>query len=215
MAVSESTAPLEASIELLVQYEAKAIVKLVRGAVPFDDLVQWGRLGALEARSRFDPRRGVHFKHFARHRVRGAIFDGLRTMGLLSRRTYHRLREEALNEEVLGEPPPAPEGGPTRTHDAKIAFQAILDLATSRLVDMAAQPDTPEEAYANEDAIYKVRRAMESLNAEERRALAAIYDFNETGDTGAQMARRQGTSRSRVSRVHRRALERLRLVLQV
>lgn len=208
-------APLEASIELLVQYEAKDVARLVRGAVPFDDLVQFGRLGALEARTRFDPRRGVHFKDFARHRVRGAIFDGLRTMGLLSRRTYHRLRREALDEEVLGDPVPPPEGGPTRAQDAKVAFQAILDLATSRLVDLAAQPETPEEAYTHEDAIYKVRRALKTLNEEERRAIAAIYDFAETGDSGAEMARRQGTSRSRVSRLHRSALKRLRQVMQV
>ncbi|MGK0360790.1 MAG: RNA polymerase sigma factor for flagellar operon FliA [Bradymonadia bacterium] len=213
--MSEEAAPLEASIELLVQYEAKDVAKRVRGSVPFDDLVQWGRLGALEARTRYDPRRGVHFKAFARHRVRGAIFDGLRIMGLLSRRTYDRLRREAIDEDVLGEPTPMPEGGPTREQDAKVAYQAILELATSRLADMASQPDSPEVAYANEDAIYKLRRAMQSLDAEERRAITAIYDFNETGDSGAQMAQRQGTSRSRISRVHRRALKRLRRVLQV
>ena len=44
----------------------------------FDDLVQAGVVGLLEAVRRFDPNRGVAFRAFARKRVAGAMHDELR-----------------------------------------------------------------------------------------------------------------------------------------
>lgn len=43
-----------------------------------DDLISWGSVGLIEAARRYEPGRGVPFEHYARHRVRGAMFDGLR-----------------------------------------------------------------------------------------------------------------------------------------
>lgn len=43
-----------------------------------DDLVGYGWVGLLEARKRFDATRGIGFKTYAEHRIRGAILDGLR-----------------------------------------------------------------------------------------------------------------------------------------
>lgn len=172
-------------------------------------------MGALEARERFDPRHGVHFKLFARLRVRGAIFDGLRSWGILSRRTYERLRQQVVDEEILGDPQPDPPGGPTRENDAKVLFDAILDLATARLIDMEAVQHSAEVDYEREDAIYKVRRALQALPEEERRAVRAVYDFAERGDSGARAAARFGVSRSQISRRHRKALNKLRRMMQL
>lgn len=206
--------PLDAAIEELIAIEASVVARQLRsGAVAFDDLLQWGRLGALEARERFDPRQGVHFKVFAKLRVRGAIFDGLRTMGLLSRRTYARLRQQVVDEQILGDPQPEPTGGPTREDDARVVFDAILDMATSRLVAMEAEQPDVESAYAREDAIYKVRKAMKALPDDERRAVRAVYDFSDRGDSGARAAARAGVSRSQISRRHRKALQKLRRMM--
>ncbi|HTQ72038.1 MAG TPA: sigma-70 family RNA polymerase sigma factor [Acidocella sp.] len=43
-----------------------------------DDLLQWGAVGLLEARSRFEADYGVTFQTFAMRRVKGAMLDGLR-----------------------------------------------------------------------------------------------------------------------------------------
>lgn len=51
-----------------------------------DDLIQWGVLGLLEVRERFDPSRGATFEAFAARRVRGAMIDSLRRDGNQSRR---------------------------------------------------------------------------------------------------------------------------------
>lgn len=51
-----------------------------------DELVQWGVVGLLEARERFDPSRGKPFSAFATRRIRGAMIDSLRRDGNQARR---------------------------------------------------------------------------------------------------------------------------------
>lgn len=51
-----------------------------------DELIQWGVLGLLEARERFDPTRGKAFGAFAERRIRGAMLDSLRRDGNQARR---------------------------------------------------------------------------------------------------------------------------------
>jgi RNA polymerase sigma factor FliA len=51
----------------------------------FDELLQWGAIGMLEAMNRFDRTLGVDFQAFAARRIRGAMIDGLRREGALRR----------------------------------------------------------------------------------------------------------------------------------
>src|SRR5437879_2462928 len=62
----------------LVNQIAGAMVNSMPTIVPFDDLVQNGRIGLIEAARRFEPSRGTRFEHFADRRIRGAMIDGLR-----------------------------------------------------------------------------------------------------------------------------------------
>src|ERR1700710_3078151 len=48
-----------------------------------DELMSYGQVGLLEAADRFDPKLGANFLTFAHYRIKGAIFDGLRKMGVL------------------------------------------------------------------------------------------------------------------------------------
>src|SRR5437868_3539534 len=76
----------------------RSIARKLREQVPmveFDDLVGFGMQGLIEASQRFDDRHGVAFTTFAYYRVRGAMFDGLRSMGWLPRSEYSRIRTEA------------------------------------------------------------------------------------------------------------------------
>jgi RNA polymerase sigma factor FliA len=58
----------------------------------FADLVQFGYVGLLEARGRFDASRGIDFRWYAQRRIHGAILDGLRKMTRLPRRAHQLLR---------------------------------------------------------------------------------------------------------------------------
>ena len=53
--------------------------------VEVDDLTGNGILGLLDAVDKFDPSKGVKLETYARHRVRGAILDGLRRADTASR----------------------------------------------------------------------------------------------------------------------------------
>jgi len=51
-----------------------------------DDIISWGAIGLLEAFDRYDGERGIKFSTYAEYRIRGAIYDALRTQDNFSRR---------------------------------------------------------------------------------------------------------------------------------
>lgn len=68
----------------LVDLLARKLIRRLPASVLFDDLVQAGHVGALEARSRY--REGdAHFHTYASYRIRGAMLDYLREIDPLSR----------------------------------------------------------------------------------------------------------------------------------
>jgi RNA polymerase sigma factor for flagellar operon FliA len=206
---------LSAALLRLVEYQAVIINKRLPKAVDLlDDLKGYGHIGLLEAQQRFDPKHGVNFETFATYRVRGAIFDGLRDCGLLGRRDYQRLRQEAMAHEVIGEPVGDGPDGPTRAGDAQVVYSSITRLATMHLLNHTIN-DTPnlETEMALKVDLNRLRLAMQRLTEADRALLAAVYDLKGSGDSSAELARRMGLSRSAVSRRHRRALDRLRRLL--
>jgi RNA polymerase sigma factor for flagellar operon FliA len=66
--------------EMLVQvkYIARRIHERLPQHVPFDDLVQAGVVGLLDAVNKFDPSKNTQLKTYAKFRIRGAILDSLR-----------------------------------------------------------------------------------------------------------------------------------------
>src|SRR6185295_10206040 len=85
----------------LVQAIAAKLKRTLGRTIEFDDLVAYGTKGLLEAADRFDPTQGATFTTFAYYRVRGAMLDGLRTMGWYSRADYARYRAEERANEYL------------------------------------------------------------------------------------------------------------------
>jgi len=62
------------------------IYSRVRSIVEFDDLLQVGLIGLIEAAQRYTRREGVSFENYAVLRVRGAIYDYLRKNSNLGRK---------------------------------------------------------------------------------------------------------------------------------
>lgn len=206
------TFDIDQSLLALVRGEAHKIARLLPdGAVELDDLVGHGHLGLIEARRRYDPTRGVNFELFARHRIRGAIFDGLRqTLGPLRLRTYRRLEAQIIAWRLAGDPLPQ---GPAQDAAAEPTWNAIADLATALLAARAETrppPPDPEADLAHRQSLARVHTALDHLDADDRAVLAAIYDLDETGDSGAALARRWNMHRSGVTRRHHAALGKLR-----
>ncbi|MCK4777558.1 MAG: RNA polymerase sigma factor WhiG [Actinomycetia bacterium] len=93
----------------LVKYVAGKISISMPDNVEFDDLVSYGIFGLIDAIEKFDPNRGIQFKTYALLRIRGSIFDELRSIDWIPR----SIRQKAKNlenvmitlEARLGRPP--------------------------------------------------------------------------------------------------------------
>src|SRR5438128_1409168 len=115
----------------LVQAIAGKLKRNLGRSIDFEDLVGYGSKGLIEAADRFDARQGTAFTTFAYYRIRGAMLDGLRTMGWYSRADYARYRaEERANEYLqnLADRPATPEGAAAPKADPPEVLAAVAQM---------------------------------------------------------------------------------------
>lgn len=217
----------------------RSIARKLREQVPmveFDDLVGFGMQGLIEAGQRFDDRHGVAFTTFAYYRVRGAMFDGLRSMGWLPRSEYARLRLEeranaylqnlAAREEGPAEQTAHPAGPPGRGRPAGEVEDRVREIAEAlngvaavfvtllgrheeqQLLDERA---APHEQLERLQMAERVRRALTSLPDKERHLVEQYYFHDQTLE---QVGAGMGLSKSWTSRLHARAIALLRQTLE-
>lgn len=96
---SAASGDRDARERLLAQYLPliRGVASRYRGAgLPFDDLVQEGSVGLLEAIGDFDPRLGVEFASYARFRVHRAIRNALTERARLVRLPKHVVERRRL-----------------------------------------------------------------------------------------------------------------------
>jgi len=101
MHVQTSDKEVEARVRTLtptVQKIARYMMVTVPPSVEFDDLVQCGMVGLLDAARRYDNRDGAAFETYATLRIRGAMLDELRECDWLPRSVRRQMRqaEEAI-----------------------------------------------------------------------------------------------------------------------
>ena len=77
----------------LVKYVAGKVHTGMPGSVEFDDLVGFGQFGLLDAINKYDPEKNVKFKTYAVTRIRGAIFDELRSIDWVPRSVRQKSKE--------------------------------------------------------------------------------------------------------------------------
>ncbi|MBN1500415.1 MAG: RNA polymerase sigma factor WhiG [Spirochaetes bacterium] len=77
----------------LVKYVAGKVSMGMPQNIEFDDLVSYGIFGLIDAISKYDPDRGIKFKTYAMTRVRGAIFDELRSIDWIPRSIRQKAKE--------------------------------------------------------------------------------------------------------------------------
>ena len=77
----------------LVKYVAGKVAVSMPQNVDFDDLVGYGVFGLFDAIEKFDPEKHVKFKTYAVTRIRGAIFDELRSIDWVPRSIRQKTRE--------------------------------------------------------------------------------------------------------------------------
>lgn len=218
----------------------RSIARKLREQVPmveFDDLVGFGMQGLIEAGQRFDDRHGVAFTTFAYYRVRGAMFDGLRSMGWLPRSEYARLRLEekanaylqnlAARDDGQSEPATRTAAKPGRgrpatgeveervreisdaLHGVAAVFVTLLGRhEEQQLLDERA---APHEQLERLQMAERVRRSLTKLPDKERHLVEQYYFHDQTLE---QVGAGMGLSKSWTSRLHARAIALLRETLE-
>jgi RNA polymerase sigma factor for flagellar operon FliA len=208
----------------LVQAIARKVKKTIGRSIELDDLIAYGSKGLVEAAERYDARPGVAFSTFAYYRIRGAMFDGLRTMGWYSRADYARYRAEERANEYLqshADREAAQEGErPTKleTEETLAAVAQLLSgVAAVHITSIEAAAHVADQTFAAPDAGIdpgrlgkRVREAIATLPEKERR-LMELYYFEEK--TLEEAGSALGLSKSWACRLHARAVDLLRAAM--
>ncbi len=210
----------------LVKQMALGIRARLPAQVELDDLMGDGVLGLMDAVGKFDASRRVKLACYARHRIRGAILDGLRRLDHASRDARKRSRKvERIQQDLL-----ARRGRPVSDDDMAKALGVSLarwfemqqeihrlgvedQLGKERKVfpadgeaGWAAEFETPFDLCYRREQREILSRAIAGL-PERQRLIVSLHDLR--GLTMKQIALQLGVDESRISQLHSSALRRL------
>ena len=199
--------------------------------VDLDDLVHAGVLGLFDAASKFNPDKQVAFSSYAKHRIKGAILDSLRQLDWASRdlRRRHKQVEAATRElaATLQRTPTESEIAQKLGVDVERWRQMMVDLRSVGLIsassrtaehddlpapDFPSKPETqPDNMCSREQMRSVLGVAMRTL-PERYQKVVFLYYTNEM--TMKEIGGILGINESRVSQIHKSALEKMQVVLQ-
>jgi RNA polymerase sigma factor for flagellar operon FliA len=209
----------------LVKFVAGRVGAGLPNSVDPGDLVSAGVFGLIDAVERFDKARGVKFETFAVPRIRGAVFDGLRSLDWVPRSVRSRAREvESAFTELEGRMGRAPTDEEIAGHLkitmpefqkwlASIASTTVgpLDRALVAGAEPRALngevPDSPAMVAEDSEVRRLVRAEVRRLPEREKLVLSLYYD---EGLTLAEIGGVIGVTESRVSQIHTKAVLHLR-----
>jgi RNA polymerase sigma factor for flagellar operon FliA len=218
-----------------VQYIARRIHERLPQHVPFEDLVNEGVLGLIEAYRKFDPTRNVQFKTYAKFRIRGAIIDSLRewdwsprplrdrekTVTAAKAKLANELGRVATEEEVASELGMELEkfqellGRISGLSVMNQQAESIFDSGEDEDIIESARADeslNPFEIYSREELRSVLAEAIETLSKKEQ-IVISLYYVEEL--TMKEIAATIDVGESRVSQIHSSALSKLHRRLQL
>jgi len=200
--------------------------------VDLDDLVHAGILGLFDAATKYNPDKKVAFSSYAKHRIKGAILDSLRQLDWASRDLRRRHKQvEAATRDLASEL----QRSPTETEVAeKLGVeqtrwrQMMVDLRSAGMVSASTRagdnddlpaPDFPSKPETQPDRMCEREQLREVLSSamqtlpERYQKVVVLYYTNEM--TMKEIGGVLGINESRVSQIHKAALEKMANVLQL
>ena len=215
----------------LVKVIAIRIHESLPAQVELDDLMHTGVLGLMDAVAKYKPEKNVVFRSYAKYRIRGAILDSLRQQDWASR--DHRRGQKKV-EAAARELSMELQRTPTESEVAEKMgvgldrFREMMSaLHRGGLVSMSSrepgQEDLPEPDYPAKEETWPdkmsaqaelqdlLRGAMKALPVRYQKVVGLYYTkdmtMREIGDI-------LGINESRVSQIHKSALEKMAVALQ-
>ena len=223
--------------KIIIEYAG--LVKIVAGKlgiylgynVEYDDLVGYGTFGLIDAIDKYDFDKGVKFETYASLRIRGAILDQVRRMDWLPRTVrqkqkkmdaaYQKLETEsgrfATDEELAAELEISVEELGQWQAQTKAAGVVSLDeyleqgsengiVGTVESEDFAGPEKQMEQKTMKELLV----QSLESLTEKEKKVIL-LYYYEEL--TLKEISEVLEVSESRISQLHTKAIQKLRLKL--
>ncbi|MBX7114605.1 MAG: sigma-70 family RNA polymerase sigma factor [Myxococcaceae bacterium] len=221
MALGESKQVILEKYGAYVRSLAGQVRKQFRGQLEMDELVSYGQMGLLEAADRFDSKMGANFLTFAHYRIKGSIFDGLRKMGILRGPESRGVGTSERVNAYMGNLADRDQGGNRGSSfddDVREVSSAVTGLAVvfatslegSEGLQLTDEALPADERLELEQMKSRVRVALEKLPEKERKLLEGYYFQQKTlEEAGAEI----GQSKSWASRLHARAVEKLKELL--
>lgn len=207
----------------LVEAIARQLQREVGEVLELEELVSFGQEGLLTAARRYDPDRGIAFRKYAHHRVRGAMIDGMRSHGSLPRRAHEKLRvlqtANLMSSGFFEDNSAAIHGGLSpEAADARMADQ-LATLATAMAVGFAGNEaeyqdgervavggDQPDAKVERDELMQIVHAEMAQLTEQEATFVRRHFFHDEHID---DIAADMGLSKSWGSRLMARGMEKL------
>lgn len=208
----------------------KAIAIRVHESLPvhvdLDDLVHAGVLGLFDAASKYNPDKKVVFQGYAKHRVKGAILDSLRQLDWASRDLRKRQKQfDCVTHELmtrLGRTPTEEEIAETlglgierwRRVALELKNLGLISASSLRLdpdnsapMEFPAAPDSqPDQICARKQLRSALAGAMKCLP---KRYQKVVFLYYSNDMTMKEIGEVLGVNESRVSQIHKIALEKM------
>jgi RNA polymerase sigma factor FliA len=215
----------------LVKYVAGKVAIGMPHNVDFDDLVGFGVFGLIDAIEKFDTEKHVKFKTYAVTRIRGAIFDELRSIDWVPRSVRQKSREiedtvhhlEASLGRSASDKEIAKEMGMSEDDFQKtmmkVSGTSILSLNDVwytgedndkvSIVDSIESPQSlnPDTIVEKEEIKRVIVQAIDELPEKEKKVLV-LYYYEDL--TLKEIGKVLEVTESRISQLHTKAIMRLR-----
>jgi RNA polymerase sigma factor for flagellar operon FliA len=226
-AVGPNDAQLVERFAPLVHRLARQLVAKLPASVEFDDIVQAGMIGLMDAARRYRADQGAQFETFATQRIRGAMLDELRENDWAPRtvRRTQRALDAAVHalEQRLGRAPAEREIARELGVSLPDYRAMLVEARSGQIVSFEELEETSDgevlarqraDASHEPHARVEERRlrefvvdAIEALPARERELMGLYYeqDLN-----FREIAARLGVTESRICQMHTQAVARLR-----
>ncbi|MEC9490343.1 MAG: FliA/WhiG family RNA polymerase sigma factor [Halanaerobiales bacterium] len=211
----------------LVRYAAGRIMILLPEYIDKEDLESYGIIGLIQAVENFDYQRGVSFSTFALPRIKGEIYDFLRSRDWLPTNMRRQLKElesqrESFKAKNGREPIPEELSELTGIREDRIKtieqhkqMSDWLSLSQEydgvELIDLLASDlKSAVDHLAHQEAVSVLAEKIDSLSEQEKLVIS-LYYYEEL--TQVEIAEIMNLSSARISQIHARAVRRLRAML--
>ena len=213
----------------------KSVALQVRGVyssfAQVDDIINEGVLALVGAIDKFDPDKGIKFETFVSKRIRGAVIDLARRQDWVPRSVRRKAREiDQASVELYSELGRSPTDEEIAKRLGITCEQYQEDLANSALCNLLSldsvfdDPDQggldvadnggtgrPEDALLRQEMLDVLTEGISSLRENEQTVVSLYYRKNLSMKEIAQVME---VSEPRISQIHSRAIQKLKINMQ-